>query len=123
MAGVQVCLPSLVKLTHKEFECVGFNQNRSPIGGCVWNNLEIFSFFKVAASTGHSVTLVDTSDDILKKSIKLIEGSLKRVAKKKFSDKPEVRDCKFTDKMSSNISHTMKFEQFLKNVVWFVSGR
>lgn len=83
----------------------------------------MFSVFKVAASTGHSVTLVDTSDDILKKSIKMIEGSLKRVVKKKFSDKPEVRGCRFTDKMSSSISRTMKFEQFLKNVVWFVSGR
>uniref|UniRef100_A0A7N6A7G0 3-hydroxyacyl-CoA dehydrogenase n=1 Tax=Anabas testudineus TaxID=64144 RepID=A0A7N6A7G0_ANATE len=44
---------------------------------------------QVAASTGHTVALVDTSDDILKKSIKAIEGSLKRVAKKKFADKPE----------------------------------
>lgn len=37
------------------------------------------------------MTLVDTSDDILKKAIKGIEGSLKRVVKKKFADKPEVR--------------------------------
>uniref|UniRef100_A0A3Q0SIC8 Hydroxyacyl-CoA dehydrogenase n=1 Tax=Amphilophus citrinellus TaxID=61819 RepID=A0A3Q0SIC8_AMPCI len=44
---------------------------------------------QVAASTGHSVTLVDTSDDILKKSIETIEGSLRRVVKKKFADKPE----------------------------------
>ncbi|XP_030586223.1 hydroxyacyl-coenzyme A dehydrogenase, mitochondrial-like [Archocentrus centrarchus] len=44
---------------------------------------------QVAASTGHSVTLVDASDDILKKSIEAIEGSLRRVVKKKFADKPE----------------------------------
>lgn len=44
---------------------------------------------QVAASTGHSVTLVDTNDDILKKAVKGIEGNLKRVVKKKFADKPE----------------------------------
>lgn len=49
---------------------------------------------KVAAATGHSVTLVDTNDDILKKAIKGIEGSLKRVVKKKFADKPAVRMSK-----------------------------
>lgn len=45
---------------------------------------------QVAATTGHTVVLVDTSEDILKKSTQGIEGSLKRVAKKKFADKPEV---------------------------------
>nr|XP_004549473.2 hydroxyacyl-coenzyme A dehydrogenase, mitochondrial isoform X2 [Maylandia zebra] len=58
---------------------------------------------QVAASTGHSVTLVDTSDDILKKSIKLIEGSLKRVAKKKFSDKPEAGE-EFIKKIVQKVS-------------------
>lgn len=52
---------------------------------------DLISFLKVAASTGHSVTLVDTNGEILKKAVKGIEGNLKRVAKKKFSDKPEVR--------------------------------
>lgn len=51
----------------------------------------LFSLYcQVAATTGHSVVLVDTSEDILKKSIKGIETSLKRVAKKKFAEKPEV---------------------------------
>lgn len=58
---------------------------------------------QVAASTGHSVTLVDTSDDILKKSIRLIEGSLKRVAKKKFSDKPEAGE-EFIKKIVQKVS-------------------
>lgn len=49
---------------------------------------------QVAAATGHTVTLVDTSDDLLKKAIKGIEGSLKRVVKKKFADKPEVRNSR-----------------------------
>lgn len=55
---------------------------------------KLFSSWQVAASTGHTVTLVDTSDDILKKSVKGIEGSLKRVVKKKFADKPEVRSSR-----------------------------
>lgn len=46
------------------------------------------------------MTLVDTSDDILKKSVKTIEGSLRRVVKKKFADKPEVRRTKSIDHMS-----------------------
>lgn len=58
---------------------------------------------QVAASTGHSVTLVDTSDDILKKSVKGIEGSLKRVAKKKFADKPEAGE-EFIQKVLKNVS-------------------
>lgn len=53
--------------------------------------LPVVVFIQVAAATGHSVVLVDTSEDILKKSTKGIEGSLKRVVKKKFADKPEVR--------------------------------
>lgn len=55
---------------------------------------------KVAAATGHSVTLVDTNDGILKKAVKGIEGSLKRVVKKKFADNPEVRISQPTDKYS-----------------------
>lgn len=55
---------------------------------------------KVAAATGHSVTLVDMNDDILKKAVKGIEGSLKRVVKKKFADKPEVRMRKAPGKYS-----------------------
>ncbi|KAM3865148.1 hydroxyacyl-coenzyme A dehydrogenase, mitochondrial isoform 2-T2 [Diretmus argenteus] len=58
---------------------------------------------QVAAATGHSVTLVDTSEDILKKSIKGIEGSLKRVAKKKFADKPEAA-VEFLQKVLQNVS-------------------
>uniref|UniRef100_A0A3Q3W8H8 Hydroxyacyl-coenzyme A dehydrogenase, mitochondrial n=1 Tax=Mola mola TaxID=94237 RepID=A0A3Q3W8H8_MOLML len=58
---------------------------------------------QVAASTGHSVTLVDTNDDILKKSIKGIEGSLKRVVKKKFADKPQAGE-EFLQKVLRNVS-------------------
>ncbi|TNN89401.1 Hydroxyacyl-coenzyme A dehydrogenase, mitochondrial [Liparis tanakae] len=58
---------------------------------------------QVAASTGHSVTLVDTNDDVLKKAIKGIEGNLKRVVKKKFSDKPEAGEA-FILKALQNVS-------------------
>lgn len=58
---------------------------------------------QVAASTGHTVTLVDTSDDILKKAVKSIEGSLKRVAKKKFADKPEAGE-EFIQKVLKHVS-------------------
>uniref|UniRef100_A0A4W6CBB0 3-hydroxyacyl-CoA dehydrogenase n=1 Tax=Lates calcarifer TaxID=8187 RepID=A0A4W6CBB0_LATCA len=58
---------------------------------------------QVAASTGHTVTLVDTSDDILKKAVKGIEGSLKRVVKKKFADKPEAGE-EFIQKVLQNVS-------------------
>ncbi|KAL7982046.1 hypothetical protein Chor_001103 [Crotalus horridus] len=43
----------------------------------------------VAAATGHTVVLVDQSDEILNKSKKQIEDSLKKLSKKKFADKPE----------------------------------
>ncbi|XP_069024251.1 hydroxyacyl-coenzyme A dehydrogenase, mitochondrial [Embiotoca jacksoni] len=58
---------------------------------------------QVAASTGHSVTLVDTNDSILKKAIKTLEGSLKRVVKKKFADKPEAGE-EFIQKVLQNVS-------------------
>lgn len=58
---------------------------------------------QVAAATGHTVTLVDTSDDLLKKAIKGIEGSLKRVVKKKFADKPEAGE-EFLKKTLKNVS-------------------
>ncbi|XP_036430848.1 hydroxyacyl-coenzyme A dehydrogenase, mitochondrial [Colossoma macropomum] len=58
---------------------------------------------QVAAVTGHSVVLVDTSEDILKNSAKNIQGSLKRVAKKKFADKPEAGE-EFVQKVLNNIS-------------------
>ncbi|ELU08290.1 hypothetical protein CAPTEDRAFT_226480 [Capitella teleta] len=43
----------------------------------------------VAAQTGHDVTMVDMSEDILSKSTKYIEKNLTRVVKKKFKDDTE----------------------------------
>nr|XP_034356722.1 hydroxyacyl-coenzyme A dehydrogenase, mitochondrial [Arvicanthis niloticus] len=45
---------------------------------------------QVAAATGHTVVLVDQTEDILAKSKKGIEESLKRMAKKKFTENPKV---------------------------------
>ncbi|KAJ8407578.1 hypothetical protein AAFF_G00274350 [Aldrovandia affinis] len=58
---------------------------------------------QVAAATGHSVVLVDTSEEILKKSAKGIESGLKRIAKKKFADKPEAGE-EFIQKVMKNVS-------------------
>uniref|UniRef100_H3DKZ1 Hydroxyacyl-coenzyme A dehydrogenase, mitochondrial n=1 Tax=Tetraodon nigroviridis TaxID=99883 RepID=H3DKZ1_TETNG len=57
---------------------------------------------QVAAATGHRVTLVDTEDDVLKKA-KGIEGSLKRVVKKKFADNPQAGE-EFIQKVLQNVS-------------------
>ncbi|KAK1175825.1 hydroxyacyl-coenzyme A dehydrogenase, mitochondrial-like [Acipenser oxyrinchus oxyrinchus] len=58
---------------------------------------------QVAASTGHTVVLVDQAEDILKKSAKGIEDSLKRIAKKKFADKPEA-GAAFVQKTMKNLT-------------------
>ncbi|XP_073497194.1 hydroxyacyl-coenzyme A dehydrogenase, mitochondrial [Phyllobates terribilis] len=58
---------------------------------------------QVAAATGHTVVLVDQTDDILRKSAKSIEDSLKRVTKKMFADKPEAAS-QFITKTLSNFS-------------------
>lgn len=79
-------IPVVIELRHKA--------SLSTCGPC------LFCVAKVAAATGHSVTLVDTSEDILKTAVKGIEGSLKRVVKKKFADKPEVRMSKPPDNYS-----------------------
>ena len=39
----------------------------------------------MAATTGHKVVMVDTSEDILQKSVKSIQASLARVGKKTFA--------------------------------------
>ncbi|KAM8938706.1 hydroxyacyl-coenzyme A dehydrogenase, mitochondrial [Pelodytes ibericus] len=58
---------------------------------------------QVAAATGHTVVLVDQAEDILKKSRKGIEDSLKRVTKKMFAEKPEAAS-QFIEKTLSNLT-------------------
>ena len=49
---------------------------------------------QVAAATDHTVVLVDQTEDILAKSRKGIEESLRKVAKKKFAENPKVISCR-----------------------------
>ncbi|XP_004686661.1 PREDICTED: hydroxyacyl-coenzyme A dehydrogenase, mitochondrial [Condylura cristata] len=58
---------------------------------------------QVAAASGHTVVLVDQSEDILAKSKKSIEESLRKVAKKKFADDPKAGED-FMAKTLGNIS-------------------
>uniref|UniRef100_A0A8C7AN52 Hydroxyacyl-coenzyme A dehydrogenase, mitochondrial n=3 Tax=Neovison vison TaxID=452646 RepID=A0A8C7AN52_NEOVI len=58
---------------------------------------------QVAAATGHTVVLVDQTEDILAKSKKGIEESLRKVAKKKFAENPKAGD-EFVEKTLSSIS-------------------
>ncbi|KAM5337333.1 hydroxyacyl-coenzyme A dehydrogenase, mitochondrial [Glossophaga mutica] len=58
---------------------------------------------QVAATTGHTVVLVDQTEDILAKSKKGIEESLRRIAKKKFAEDPKA-GSEFVGKALSNIS-------------------
>uniref|UniRef100_A0A7N5JK92 Hydroxyacyl-coenzyme A dehydrogenase, mitochondrial n=1 Tax=Ailuropoda melanoleuca TaxID=9646 RepID=A0A7N5JK92_AILME len=61
------------------------------------------SAVSVAAATGHTVVLVDQTEDILAKSKKGIEESLRKVAKKKFAENPKAGD-EFVEKTLSSIS-------------------
>ncbi|KAM7155083.1 hydroxyacyl-coenzyme A dehydrogenase, mitochondrial isoform 1-T1 [Molossus nigricans] len=58
---------------------------------------------QVAAATGHTVVLVDQAEDILAKSKKGIEESLKKIAKKKFAENPTAGG-EFVEKTMSSIS-------------------
>lgn len=55
---------------------------------------------QVAAATNHQVTMVDQTNAILTKSLRSIEKSLGKVAKKKFKDDPEGEKQFVTDTMS-----------------------
>ncbi|XP_050800514.1 hydroxyacyl-coenzyme A dehydrogenase, mitochondrial [Gopherus flavomarginatus] len=58
---------------------------------------------QVAAATGHTVVLVDQTEEILKNSRKGIEDSLKRMTKKMFADKPEAA-AQFIEKTLKNLT-------------------
>uniref|UniRef100_A0A2K6BUW7 Hydroxyacyl-coenzyme A dehydrogenase, mitochondrial n=1 Tax=Macaca nemestrina TaxID=9545 RepID=A0A2K6BUW7_MACNE len=58
---------------------------------------------QVAAATGHTVVLVDQTEDILAKSKKGIEESLRKVAKKKFAENPKAGG-EFVEKTLSSIA-------------------
>ncbi len=58
---------------------------------------------QVGAQTGHKVTLVDVSKDVLDQSQARIGESIKRVAKKKHAEDTAARD-KFIDQAMSNLN-------------------
>uniref|UniRef100_A0A8C8ZE82 Hydroxyacyl-coenzyme A dehydrogenase, mitochondrial n=1 Tax=Prolemur simus TaxID=1328070 RepID=A0A8C8ZE82_PROSS len=58
---------------------------------------------QVAAATGHTVVLVDQTEDILAKSRRGIEESLRRMAKKKFAENPKA-GAEFVEKTLGSIS-------------------
>ena len=55
---------------------------------------------QVGAQTGHKVTLVDVSEDVLNKSKNRIEESIKRVAKKKYKEDPDAGENFIRETMS-----------------------
>ncbi len=68
---------------------------------------------QVAAQTGHNVTLVDISKEVLDKSEKRIGESIKRVAKKSFKDDAAAAD-KFVSESTSRLSVATKADEALK---------
>uniref|UniRef100_A0A8D2HP54 Hydroxyacyl-coenzyme A dehydrogenase, mitochondrial n=1 Tax=Urocitellus parryii TaxID=9999 RepID=A0A8D2HP54_UROPR len=58
---------------------------------------------QVAAASGHTVVLVDQTEDILAKSKKSIEENLRKMSKKKFAENPKAGD-EFVEKTLSSIS-------------------
>jgi len=68
---------------------------------------------QVAAQTGHNVTLVDVSDDLLKKSIDSIKTSVARVAKKKFEGNKD-EAAKFVETSLGRIKNSTSAENSVK---------
>jgi len=68
---------------------------------------------QVSAQSGHKVTLVDVSNDVLQKSRSGIEKSLQRVVKKKYADNPD-EGQKFMDKVMGNLDVNTDAEAAVK---------
>jgi len=68
---------------------------------------------QVGAQTGHTVTLVDISEDVLNKSKDRIGKSMKQVAKKKFKDDPPKGD-EFMKEAMNRLKTATKADEALK---------
>jgi len=88
-----------MKATIKEFVVIG--------GGLMGAGIA-----QVGAQTGHKVTLVDVSQDVLNKSQHRINESIKRVAKKKFKEDPSAGE-KFIDGAMGRLSIATNPDQAL----------
>lgn len=69
---------------------------------------------QVAAQTGHDVTIVEVNEDALKKTQKGIQGSLQRIVKKSFKDKPEDGE-KFIQETMKKINMSLDVKDAVKN--------
>ena len=66
---------------------------------------------QVGAQTGHKVTLVDVSQEVLDKSQARISESIKRVAKKKFKEDTAAGD-KFISQAIGQANHQQFCQEF-----------
>ena len=66
---------------------------------------EVGCLGQVGAQTGHNVTLVDVSEDVLNKSKARIGKSMAQVAKKKFKEDPAKGDEFIKEAMNRCVSH------------------
>jgi 3-hydroxyacyl-CoA dehydrogenase len=62
--------------------------------------VELSPSFQVGAQTGHNVTLVDISQDVLDKSQARIDKSVRQVAKRMFKEDPAKGDKFVGDAMA-----------------------
>uniref|UniRef100_A0A1B6CQZ2 3-hydroxyacyl-CoA dehydrogenase n=1 Tax=Clastoptera arizonana TaxID=38151 RepID=A0A1B6CQZ2_9HEMI len=74
----------------------------------------IIKFLKVAAQTGHIVTLVDVNDAALKKASSSINNNMQRVAKKLYKDQPAEGD-KFIKDAWSKLTFSLDLEGAVKS--------
>lgn len=78
------------------FSCTSFYKEQlsdARVCMCVYvraYSVRVYYEQQVAAATGHNVTMVDETDEILSRSTAAIERSLGRIAKKKFADSEKV---------------------------------
>uniref|UniRef100_A0A8D0S1G3 3-hydroxyacyl-CoA dehydrogenase n=2 Tax=Sus scrofa TaxID=9823 RepID=A0A8D0S1G3_PIG len=76
---------------------------------------------QVAAATGHTVVLVDQTEDILAKSKKGIEESLRKVAKKKFAENPKAGD-EFVENLKVKSELFKRLDKFAAEHTIFASN-
>jgi 3-hydroxyacyl-CoA dehydrogenase len=69
---------------------------------------------QISAFTGHNVTLVDLSDDLLGRADERIKGSIQRVAKKQHKDDQKAQEKLIADTMS-RIIYTTDLENSVKD--------
>jgi len=85
-------------------------KNVTVIGGGLMGS----GIAQVAAQTGHNVTLVDVSDQVLQKSVTNIQNSLERIAKKKYAEKPQDKE-KFVSETLQRLKTNTNSDNAVKN--------